>query len=826
MAPRAAGIALRSPAGKLLFLKRGPACDHPGTWCFPGGGIEGTEQPRDAAMRETAEETSYSPSGLIHPLDDREGFVTFQAAAPEEFAPRLNNEHTDFRWAFPHDAPEPLHPGVAATLADRADTYHGDLTRLERANTRAGVSEGTMSQTDAGPHLGFNGLVKKLEGKGFSKEAATKIAGKVAAEKGDDCAMSEDSFDALCRDLDAKGYPKASADGVTSTDAMDAALTHIVDAWRGAQPAGDANTFAEKAAAASKRAVKHDGQVGPSEASPYTSAAHKATERATKSGAQKDHRGAADLHSQALVAHHYAGREQGADQEAHSDVAKEHAAAAEHHLKTAAALAARKGTRAKDRVMVRDFAGYYAPEKLGKTRRLTPEGFLLCEGVPLARTGEQLYKVAELTKGLQDSPIRGDAQGYLRVHRMPEDVFHPDTMASFEGKPVTVDHPSEFVTPETHSKLAVGHVQNVRRGTGIEDDLLLGDVLVTSADAIAYVNKHLPELSAGYDADYEQGESAGIAYQRNIRANHVALVERGRAGPRVSIKDSIRSHLMSKQSFVASIVSTLMARGVKATDAAAAAEDIAKEARDTGAEDALDRRIADAIDRALKSRDEAEEARKREAEAARKANKDPEHRAAERENGRAAGDGSEAEAAAGRRENESEAHRRAEAEGKKKDAEDAEKAGDTILEAEGTGKVINLGKVYTGDSASSVDGYGEMVARAEILSPGISIPTKDALKGSAGRATAQFMRDALERTRTRDAVGADLVSPFLMGRRVNDLAGADLLAAFNGASNFAKLRNNSAPRVLSGARVGDFSAPTTIADINRANAEFWRGQGR
>ncbi len=893
MQPRAAGIALRSPAGKLLFLKRGSDCDHPATWCFPGGGIEYGEDARSAALRETAEETSYSAGGLIHPLDERDGFVTFQAGAPEEFTPQLNGEHTDYQWAFPHDAPQPLHPGVAATLADRADTYHGDLHRLERANARAGVSEDTMADrpddlsaaqrraipskeyglpskraypienrghaiaakaradeeykagrltkaeydeivSRANAYLSahgedsFNGLVSKLEHQGYSKEVATKIAGKVAAEKGDDCAMSEDSFDALCKDLEAKGFPKGTTDGVRSSDALDAALAHIVDAWNEAQHPRAHGKFAEKAVAASKRALKAENKTEPSDASAYTTAAHKATERAAKTGKEKDHRAAADLHSEALVAHHYAGMESDSTHEDHYDVGQHHATAAEHHLKAADLLATDKYARAtghRDSARyIRDFAGYYAPEKLGKTRRLTPEGFLLCEGVALARTGEQLYKVDELTKGLEDSPIRGDAAGFLRVHRMPEDVFHPDTMASFEGKPVTVDHPAEFVTPETHNKLSVGHVQNVRRGTGVEDDLLLGDILITSADAIAYVNKHLPELSAGYDADYEQGDADGEAFQRNIRANHVALVERGRAGPRVSIKDSIRSKFMSNQSLVQKIVNTLMLRGVKATDAAAAAEDIAKEATDATAEDALDRRIRDAVDRALKARDESEEARRREAEAGRRENQSPEHRAAERENGRKAGDGTEAEAAAGRRENQSEAHRRAEAEGARKDAEDAERAGDTILEAEGTGKVINLGKVYTGDSASRADGYSEMVARAEILSPGIAIPTKDALKGTMGKATAQFMRDALERTRTRDAAGADIVGAFLMGRRVHDLAGAELLAAFNGASNFAKLRNNSAPRSLGAVRTGDFSRPSTIADINRLNREFWQKQ--
>ena len=50
-APPAAGVVLVTPAGKALFLKRGKASDHPGTWCWPGGMIEAGEQPADAARR-------------------------------------------------------------------------------------------------------------------------------------------------------------------------------------------------------------------------------------------------------------------------------------------------------------------------------------------------------------------------------------------------------------------------------------------------------------------------------------------------------------------------------------------------------------------------------------------------------------------------------------------------------------------------------------------------------------------------------------------------------------------------------------------------------
>ena len=39
---------------------------------------------------------------------------------------------------------------------------------------------------------------------------------------------------------------------------------------------------------------------------------------------------------------------------------------------------------------------YYTVSKLGPKRSLTPEGYLLCQDVPVARTGEMLYAEGEL----------------------------------------------------------------------------------------------------------------------------------------------------------------------------------------------------------------------------------------------------------------------------------------------------------------------------------------------------------------------------------------------------------------------------------------------
>ena len=86
----------------------------------------------------------------------------------------------------------------------------------------------------------------------------------------------------------------------------------------------------------------------------------------------------------------------------------------------------------------------------------TPEGFLICRDVPVARTGPQRYLAREMQ-------LDGDPERLIDVNRHPEDVFEPATLASLEGKPVTDGHPAEGVTAENYSSYTKGHIQNVRQ---------------------------------------------------------------------------------------------------------------------------------------------------------------------------------------------------------------------------------------------------------------------------------------------------------------------------------------------------------------------------
>lgn len=175
---------------------------------------------------------------------------------------------------------------------------------------------------------------------------------------------------------------------------------------------------------------------------------------------------------------------------------------------------------------------YFSSVQLSDKISKTPEGFLICEDVPITKVGELLYmpnEVPDVEAG--NAPI-------ITVERTNEDVFDPETIASFEGKPLTLLHPKEFVNPDNWKKVAVGAVQNVRAGVGDLAGKLVSDIVVYDKDAVrAIERKEMREVSCGYEAEYIDLGS-GRARQTRIRGNHLALVPRGRAGPECAIFDS------------------------------------------------------------------------------------------------------------------------------------------------------------------------------------------------------------------------------------------------------------------------------------------------
>ncbi len=174
----------------------------------------------------------------------------------------------------------------------------------------------------------------------------------------------------------------------------------------------------------------------------------------------------------------------------------------------------------------------YYGSQISPNQLETSEGYLICRSVPIARTGTQDYAAREISRYVGE--LEGDPDRLIPVQRRPEDVFAPEAIASFEGKPVTDDHPPEYVLAENFGSYARGHLQNVRRA----GDNLVGDIYITDAKLVNDVKQRIKrEISCGYYCDLVP-DGAGGYYQTNIRGNHVAVVLRGRAGHDVAIHDA------------------------------------------------------------------------------------------------------------------------------------------------------------------------------------------------------------------------------------------------------------------------------------------------
>ena len=154
-----------------------------------------------------------------------------------------------------------------------------------------------------------------------------------------------------------------------------------------------------------------------------------------------------------------------------------------------------------------------------------------------ARTGSQLYTAKQL--GLVDV----DPNKVVTVYREEADVFNDKAMESFRSAPVTIGHPmldgkQIAVTAENSKELQVGMLE----GMPVRDEDTLGGVLIlTAKDAIDAIDGGTQELSAGYTCDIE--EIDGKLYQRNIKANHIAIVAKGRAGSTCRISDEAEVHM-------------------------------------------------------------------------------------------------------------------------------------------------------------------------------------------------------------------------------------------------------------------------------------------
>ena len=169
---------------------------------------------------------------------------------------------------------------------------------------------------------------------------------------------------------------------------------------------------------------------------------------------------------------------------------------------------------------------------LKSKREYTDEGFLKVPG-RAARIGIQDYLASELK-------LPGDPNRIVKVFRPADEVFKDESLESYNHSDATNDHPPKLVDSKNFKDVTVGHVAS----KGIQDgDFVLIDLIIKDAETIKLIESGKGQLSAGYEAEYvkESGTTdSGEDYefvQRDIRINHVAVVDSARAGSMARIFD-------------------------------------------------------------------------------------------------------------------------------------------------------------------------------------------------------------------------------------------------------------------------------------------------
>lgn len=162
-------------------------------------------------------------------------------------------------------------------------------------------------------------------------------------------------------------------------------------------------------------------------------------------------------------------------------------------------------------------------------------GFWLCNDSNISKVGVFAYLGREISPKLEADKV-------YYVYRPAEELFSKETIDSFKSVvPLTDEHEmlGKDYTP-AESKGVEGVVFDPHPS---DDGLYLkGNVKIFSERMKHLLNRGKKELSMGYFCDYDltAGEFNGQHYdvvQRNLRANHVALVDRGRSGSDVRVFD-------------------------------------------------------------------------------------------------------------------------------------------------------------------------------------------------------------------------------------------------------------------------------------------------
>jgi uncharacterized protein len=172
---------------------------------------------------------------------------------------------------------------------------------------------------------------------------------------------------------------------------------------------------------------------------------------------------------------------------------------------------------------------------MATARQLDQNGYLTIAGNPLTKVGVFPYRGSEIGA---EEPNK-----IYYVLRSEEELNNPETIDSFKLVPFVDEH--EWLGENGTPAEKKGIQGTIGEHVYFDAPYLRGNLRILSESVKNRINNGKIELSAGYSCAYEPsaGTFNGQHYdyvQKNIRANHLALVDKGRSGADVAVLDSLK----------------------------------------------------------------------------------------------------------------------------------------------------------------------------------------------------------------------------------------------------------------------------------------------
>jgi len=197
-------------------------------------------------------------------------------------------------------------------------------------------------------------------------------------------------------------------------------------------------------------------------------------------------------------------------------------------------------------------------------------GWVEILGNPISKVGVFSYSGSQIDPEARNENI--DPDTIYQVYRSPEELQNTECLESFRLVPIIDDHEmlgsscSGFTPAENK-----GVHGTIGENVYFEDGYLKANLKIFSEKLANLIKQGKKELSIGYHCAYDSasGSFDGKNYdfiQRNIRGNHLALVENGRAGSDVAVLDHFVVTLDTRGLIMAEAVKEEEIKSVSLTD--------------------------------------------------------------------------------------------------------------------------------------------------------------------------------------------------------------------------------------------------------------------